>query len=159
MIEDTNPISLSSKFTALYFSFFKLGEWQNACVLNWASMLLFSTLPIGIDCQWRRQDFFSGGTPRPLKGYHAPPAGGPGAKAPRTVSKFHFLKRCNEMNRVFKNIKIFLPKTSIFHRNFWIFSNTYLKIFNFNETYKYREIFGEFYYLIEKFMTTAQKIS
>ena len=35
-----------------------------------------------------------GGTPRPLKGYHAPPAGGPGAKAPRTVAKFHFFKRC-----------------------------------------------------------------
>ena len=25
---------------------------------------------------------WGGGTPRPLKGYHAPPAGGPGAKAP-----------------------------------------------------------------------------
>ena len=36
-------------------------------------------------------DFFrGGGKPRPLKGYHAPPAGGPGAKAPRTVAKFHF---------------------------------------------------------------------
>ena len=33
--------------------------------------------------QWRRQDFFGGGgTPRPLKGYQAPPAEGSGAKAP-----------------------------------------------------------------------------
>ena len=38
--------------------------------------------------------FRGGGTPRPLKGYHAPPAGGPGAKAhPRAVAKFHFFKR------------------------------------------------------------------
>ena len=32
--------------------------------------------------QWRRQEFFRDGTPRPLEGYQAPPAGGPGAKAP-----------------------------------------------------------------------------
>ena len=45
--------------------------------------------------QRRRQDFFrGGGTPRPLKGYHAPPQGVRGAKAPRTVAKFHFFKRC-----------------------------------------------------------------
>ena len=33
---------------------------------------------------------FSGGTLGPLKDYQAPTAGGPGAKAPRTVAKFHF---------------------------------------------------------------------
>ena len=43
--------------------------------------------------------FFRGGTPRPLKGYHAPPAGGPEGEGPRTVSKFHFLKRF----KVFEN--------------------------------------------------------
>ena len=33
--------------------------------------------------QWHRLDFFGeGGDARPLKGYHAPPAGGPGVKAP-----------------------------------------------------------------------------
>ena len=40
------------------------------------------------------QGIFSVGTLGPLKGYHAPPVWGPGAKAPRTVTKFHFLKRC-----------------------------------------------------------------
>ena len=35
--------------------------------------------------------FFSGGTLGPLKDYQAPTAGGPGAKAPRTGAKFHFL--------------------------------------------------------------------
>ena len=73
------------------------------------------------------------------------------------------------MNRVFKNINIFLPKKSIFpkknfeksnifDRNFWIFSNNYLKSFNFNESYKSREIFGEFYYLVEKFTVAAPGI-
>ena len=39
--------------------------------------------------------FFSGGgDARPLKGYHAPPAGGSGAKVPGKVAKFHFFKRC-----------------------------------------------------------------
>ena len=49
----------------------------------------------------------SGGAPRPLKGYHAPPAGGPGAKAPRTVAKCHFKKQ-------FK-VKL-LEIESIFHK-------------------------------------------
>ena len=34
-----------------------------------------------LEMQRRRQDFF-GGTLRPLKGYHAPPAGGPGGEGP-----------------------------------------------------------------------------
>ena len=46
---------------------------------------------------------FSGGTPRPLKGYQAPPAGGPGGEGPRTVANFHFLKRF----KVFENEFIF----------------------------------------------------
>ena len=38
--------------------------------------------------------FFGEGDARALNGYQAlPPAWGPGAKAPRTVAKFHFLKR------------------------------------------------------------------
>ena len=62
------------------------------------------------------------------------------------------------MNWVFKNSNIFLPKKStfskkyfeklnIFDMNFWIFSNNYLKIFNFYKTYKPIGILGEFYYL------------
>ena len=46
---------------------------------------------------------FSGGTLGPLKDYQAPIARGPGAKAPRTVAKFHFLKRF----KVFENEFIF----------------------------------------------------
>ena len=33
-----------------------------------------------------------GGTPRPLKGYHAPPAGGPGGKGPPDGSEVSFFK-------------------------------------------------------------------
>ena len=46
---------------------------------------------------------FSGGTLGPVKDYQAPTAGGPRAKAPRTVAKFHFLKRF----KVFENEFIF----------------------------------------------------
>ena len=81
------------------------------------------------------------------------------------------------MNRVFKEINIYLAqkwifskkkfeKLNRFDRNFWIFSN-YLKIFTFDETYKsrenliieYTEIFSGFiwiYYLFEKFTVAAQ---
>ena len=44
-------------------------------------------------------EIISVGTLGPLKDYQALPAGGPGAKAPRTVAKFHFLKRF----KVFEN--------------------------------------------------------
>ena len=36
-----------------------------------------------------------------------------------------------------------------------IFFEKCLKIFNFNETYKVRENFGEFYYLVGKFKVAA----
>ena len=73
------------------------------------------------------------------------------------------------MNRVFKNINIFLAKKSIFSkkkfeklnifdRNLRKFSNNYLKIFKCYETYKSRENFGEFFYLVEKFRVAAQGI-
>ena len=39
-----------------------------------------------------------------------------------------------------------------------MFSKNYLKIFKFYETYKSREIFGEFPYLVEKFTVTANGI-
>ena len=49
-----------------------------------------------------RQYFFRG-TPWPLKGYHAPAAGGPGGHRPPDVAKFPFLKRF----KVLENISIF----------------------------------------------------
>ena len=48
---------------------------------------------IFITAQWRKEDFGSGGTPGHQEAIR-PPAGGPGAKAPRTVAKFHSFKRC-----------------------------------------------------------------
>ena len=71
------------------------------------------------------------------------------------------------MNRVYKNINIFLPQKSIFLRKFQKIENIwqeFLKFFeylfqnfNFNESYKSREIFGEFYYLVEKFIVRRQE--
>ena len=47
-----------------------------------------------ISNQWRRQDFFGGDAP-PLKGYHPPPAGGPGEPSPPPDgSEVSFIKRC-----------------------------------------------------------------
>ena len=71
------------------------------------------------------------------------------------------------MNRFFKNMNIFLAekksiftskklgkKLNKFDRNFWIFS----KIFKFYETYKCRDNFDEFFYLVVKFTVAAQGI-
>ena len=117
--------------------------------------------------------FFSGGgTPRPLKGYHAAPQGVRGAKAPRTVAKFHFFKRCKvlENESSFKKYQYFsCPKIYFFLRKksknwtyltgiYEFISNNYLKTLKFYETYKSREIFGEFSYLLEKFTVAAQGI-
>ena len=78
-------------------------------------------MPFSFAIQWRRQDFFLGvgGKPRPLKGYHAPPAGGPGAKALRMVAKFPFLKRFEvlENESIFQKYQHFSwPKNSFFLR-------------------------------------------
>ena len=73
------------------------------------------------------------------------------------------------MNRVFKNINIFLAQKSIFSKkkfeklnifdwNLGIFSKNYLKIVKFYETYKSREIFRKFSYLVEKFTVAAKEI-
>ena len=42
--------------------------------------------------QWRRK-----ATLGPLKDYQATTAGGPWGEGPRTVAKFHFFKRCKEL--------------------------------------------------------------
>ena len=118
------------------------------------------------------QGIFSGGTPRPLKGYHAPPVGGPGGEGPPDGSEVSFFQTMQSIRKWIEFSKIstfFFPKKSIFSkknfeklnifdRNFWIFSNNYLKNFNFYETYKYREIFAEFCYLVEKFTVAAKGI-
>ena len=57
-----------------------------------------------------------------------------------------------------KTIYFFFEKLNILDRNFWFFSNNYLKIFNFYKTYKSIEIFGELYYLVEKFTVAEQGI-
>ena len=72
------------------------------------------------------------------------------------------------MNRVFKNINIFLGQKYIFLRKdskmehisleFMIFSKNYLKFFQFYETFKSRGIFGKFSYLVEKFKVAAKGI-
>ena len=115
--------------------------------------------------------FFSGGLSGHLKAIMRPPQGVPGAKAPRTVAKFHFFKRCKvlENESSFQKYKHFsCPKNLFFLRknsknctfdwNLWIFSNNYLKIFKFYESYKCRENFGEFSYLVEKCTVAAQGI-
>ena len=52
--------------------------------------------------QRRLRDFF-GRTLRPLKGYHAPSAGGPGGEGPPDASEVSFLKRF----KVLENESIF----------------------------------------------------
>ena len=76
--------------------------------------------------------FRGGGTPRPLKGYHAPPAGGQGARARRIVPKFHFIKQFKvlENESIFQKYQQFscpknlffskknFEKLNIFNKNF-----------------------------------------
>ena len=77
-------------------------------------------------------DFFEGGSPGHLKAIMRPPQGVRGAKAPRTVAKFHFFKRCKvlENESSFQKYKHFtcpknlffskkkFEKLNIFDRNF-----------------------------------------
>ena len=105
-IHAPNPMSPCLKlsfFQEDYFSKFEQTlEAYFSCTSGY-TIFLMKLWDRRISIQWRRLDFFEGGTPRPIKGYHAPPAEGPGAKAPRTVAKFHFLKRF----KVLKNESIF----------------------------------------------------
>ena len=114
--------------------------------------------------------FFPGGTPRPQKGYHAPPAEGPGAKSPGRSPSFIFLKwfKVLENGSIFQKYQHFscpknpffkenFEKLNIFNKNFWIFWKVILKLSIFMISYKFREISCEFYYLVEKFIIKAQK--
>ena len=74
------------------------------------------------------------------------------------------------MNRVFKNLNIFLAQKIYFFlrknskncsyltRIYAFLSEKLFEIFKFYETYKSREIFGEFPYLVEKFTVAAKGI-
>ena len=120
--------------------------------------------------QWRRKEFFRSECSGHLKTIKHPPQGVRGAKAPRKVAKFHFLKRFKvfEKEPFIKNVNIFLPqnihfskknlgKSNIFYKNFWIFSKNYFKFSLFMIPYKSREILCEFKHLNEKFMKKLKK--
>ena len=51
-----------------------------------------------LEMQRRGQDFF-GGTLRPLKCYHAPPAGGPGGEGPPDGSEVSFFKTIQSIRK------------------------------------------------------------
>ena len=116
---------------------------------------------------------FREGTPRPLKGYQASPAAGPGGEGPQDGSEVSFFKTIQSIWRwihfskmstfFFSERSIFskknFEKLNIFYKNFWFFSKNYLKISIFMIPYKSREILWEFEYLFEKFMQKAQKIA
>ena len=107
---------------------------------------------------------FFRGNARPFKGYHARPAGGPGANASPDGSEILFLKTIQSIRKWIhfsKITKFFLPKESIFLRNLSKSGKEFTKIFEFFRKiildfsifmilYKSREIPCEFYYLVEK---------
>ena len=145
-------------------------SWRNIYFLLLQNIL---AIRYSFQYQWRRQDFFRGGRPSHLKAIMRTPAGGPRVKAPRTVAKFHFLKRFKvlENESSFQKYRHFsLPKNLFFLRKIsknWtyftriseVFLKNYFKNFTFYDTYKSREIRFEFYYLIENFMNKAKKIA
>ena len=114
---------------------------------------------------------FSGERSGHLNSIKRPPQG-PGGEGPPDGSEVSFFKTIQSIRKWIEFSKIsifFLPKKSnfskkkfeklnIFDRNLSIFSKNYLKIFKFYETYKSREIFGEFPYLVEKFTMEAKGI-
>ena len=79
-----------------------------------------------------RQDFFRGGGGRSghLKAITRPPQGVRGAKAPRTVAKFHFLNYSKYLktNPFFNNSNI-LPEKSIFSKKNFEKLNIFYKNF------------------------------
>ena len=121
--------------------------------------------------QWRRQDFFGGGTPRPLKGYHAPPRRGSWGRQPPDGSELSFYKTMQSIRKWIhfsKYQRFFLQKNPFFpKKNFenWthftrisVFFERLFKNLNFLEgPYKSREIFDEFYYIVEKFIKNLKK--
>ena len=74
--------------------------------------------------------WFGGGGARG-NGSEGANAGGPGAKAPRTVVKFHFLKRFKvlENDSIFQKYNIFLARKSIFSKEKFLKSDIFHKNF------------------------------
>ena len=76
-----------------------------------------------------------------FKGYHAPPAGGPGGEGPPDGIEVSFFKTIQSIRKwiYFSKISTFFlpensffskekfPKSGIFHKNFWVFLNKNLK--------------------------------
>ena len=103
---------------------------------------------------------FRGERPGHLKAIMRPlPAGGPDGEGPRTITKFHFCKRC----KVLENESIFskknFEKLNTFYNTFWIFRKIIWKYSIFMIPYKSKEILCEFEYLIEKFRKRSSKNS
>ena len=113
-------------------------------------------------------------TPRPLKGYHAPHAGGPGVAAATPdgseVSFFKMIQRIWKGINFSKRTTFFLPNTPCFLRKItknWtdfrgisdFYQKNYLRIKVFMIPTKSRESPGEFYYRVEKFIMKAKEIT
>ena len=111
--------------------------WNKRFLINY-----LNKSEIKIADQRRRRDFFGGGTPRPLKGYHAPPPQGSGGVGPPDGSVVSFFKTIQSIRKWIHFSKIatfFLPqkfifsktnleKANIFNKSFWDFRSVILKI-------------------------------
>ena len=117
--------------------------------------------------------FFGWGGDAPAtSGLSRAPRSGSGPRRPPDGSEIAFLKTIQSIRKLIEFSKIstfFLLKRSIFSknnlknlnifdRNFRIFWNNYLKIFNFYETNKASQFIGEFSYLVGKFTVAAPGI-
>ena len=127
---------------------------------------------IFVNCyHWRLQDFGSGGD-QGETARKAPTQVVRGAKAPRTVVKFHFKKRFKvlENESIFQKYPhFFLPENPFFpkkkfqNRTYFtriskFFEKIYKILIFLEELYKSREIPDELYYLVETFIKKSQKI-
>ena len=121
--------------------------------------------------QWRRKELFRGERSGHLKTIKRPPQGFRGAKAPRMVVKFHFLKRFKvlENESIFQKVQhfscrklhFFLRKLSKNWADFTWISDIFRKILKFSIfmiTYSAKEIHGGFYYQVEKIIKRKLKI-
>ena len=113
--------------------------------------------------KWNRHDFFWWGTPRQFKGYQAPPQRVRGRQPPegREVHIFNQFKII-ETESIFQKDPHFSCSLNplVLRKNFktWRYFRrisevfeSFFKNFNFLEgSYKYREIFDEFYYLVQR---------
>ena len=119
------------------------GVWTR--LQAWLSICHNSTCHKNVEVSRGVAKFFSGERPGLLKAITRPPCRGSGGEGPRTVAKFHFLKRFKvlENESIFHKYQLFLPekfsfskknfeKMNIFYKNFWMLSISYFRIFNFD---------------------------